>query len=50
MAYVSFVAAVVTLVLNINNNVNANNNNNNRCRVSDATPIHRLMFTLLFSG
>ncbi len=34
MAYVSFVAAVITLVLNINNNLNANNNNNNRLNVN----------------
>ena len=26
----SFVASVITLVLNINNNINANNNNNNQ--------------------
>ena len=34
MSYVSFVASVITLVLNINNNLNANNNNNNRLNVN----------------
>ena len=29
-SYMSFVASVITLVLNINNNINANNNNNNQ--------------------
>ncbi|XP_023349347.1 GATA zinc finger domain-containing protein 15 [Eurytemora carolleeae] len=29
LSYMSFVAAIITLVLNINNNINANNNNNN---------------------
>ena len=30
LSYMSFVASVITLVLNINNNINANNNNNNQ--------------------
>ena len=30
----SFVAAVITLVLNINNNINANNNNLNRVNLN----------------
>ena len=34
MSYVSFIASVVTLVLNINNNINANNNNNNRINLN----------------
>ena len=34
MSYVSFVASVITLVLNINNSLNANNNNNNRLNVN----------------
>ena len=34
MSYVSFIASVITLVLNINNNINANNNNNNRVNVN----------------
>ena len=35
LSYMSFVASVITLVLNINNNINANNNNNNQvCFIS----------------
>lgn len=34
MSYMSFVAAVITLVLNINNNINANNNNLNRVNLN----------------
>ena len=30
----SFVASVITLVLNINNNINANNNNNNQANIN----------------
>merc|ERR1712142_705015 len=30
LSYMSFAAAVITLVININNNINANNNNNNQ--------------------
>ena len=33
-SYMSFVAAVITLVLNINNNINANNNNLNRINLN----------------
>merc|ERR1712045_123921 len=34
VSYMSFVAAVITLVLNINNNINANNNNLNRVNLN----------------
>merc|ERR1739845_119215 len=34
LSYMSFVAAVITLVLNINNNINANNNNLNRINLN----------------
>jgi len=34
LSYMSFVASVITLVLNINNNINANNNNNNQANVN----------------
>ena len=34
LSYMSFVAAVITLVLNINNNINANNNNLNRVNLN----------------
>ena len=33
-SYMSFVASVITLVLNINNNINANNNNNNQANIN----------------
>merc|ERR1712241_1209782 len=34
LSYMSFVAAVITLVININNNINANNNNNNQVNLN----------------
>ena len=34
LSYMSFIAAIITLVLNINNNINANNNNNNRININ----------------
>ena len=34
LSYMSFVASVITLVLNINNNINANNNNNNQANIN----------------
>ena len=34
LSYMSFVAAVITLVLNINNNINGNNNNLNRINLN----------------
>ena len=34
LSYMSFVAAVITLVVNINNNINANNNNNNQVNLN----------------
>lgn len=34
LSYMSFVAAIITLVLNINNNINANNNNNNQVNLN----------------
>ena len=34
VSYMSFVAAVITLVLNINNNINAHNNNLNRVNLN----------------
>ena len=45
-SYMSFVASVITLVLNINNNINANNNNNNQvlylvfCIIIDYKKMH----------
>ena len=34
MSYVSFVASIITLLININNNLNSNNNNSNRLNVN----------------
>ena len=34
LSYMSFVAAVITLVVNINNNINANNNNDNQVNLN----------------
>merc|ERR1712142_257923 len=34
LSYMSFAAAVITLVININNNINANNNNNNQVNLN----------------
>ena len=34
LSYMSFVASVITLVININNNINANNNNNNQVNIN----------------
>ena len=42
LSYMSFIASVITLVLNINNNINANNNNNNRINVNFASNTNSL--------
>jgi len=34
LSYMTFVASIITLVLNINNNINANNNNNNQVNLN----------------